>query len=316
MVLIFDNSARSTLFGLAFHASRKVSFFNHSTDSCASSCNIDEFQLVSSHNLWNFEIPEEIVTHKKTNIKSTQTFRNMASSPIKCQSKNNDAQAPGSQEAINKVMEVEESPQNNVSISKNICNEILKCPVCLTIPRIGPIYQCANGHIVCKDCHSKLVACPVCRNTTVGIRSLASEWILERFPIACAFKNYGCKRDFMKNLLDIHEKECEFRLVNCFVCSQDRVVSEFANHVTACHDEIQNSLKILTHQLAFPHSTNDLLCTFNPKMFGLKKYDSMNLEMMGTRFQFDGRFFYMQLCVKEVPNEIQVWVCPRMYFDF
>lgn len=233
----------------------------------------------------------------------------MASSPIKCQSKNNDAQAPGSQEAIRQVMEVEESPQNNVSISKNICNEILKCPVCLTIPRTGPIYQCANGHIVCKDCHSKLVACPVCRNTTVGIRSLASEWILERFPITCAFKNYGCKRELMKNFLDIHEKECEFRLVNCFVCSQDRVVSEFANHVNACHDEIQNSLKILTHQWAL-NSTNDLLCTFNPKMFGLKKYDSMNLEMMGTRFQFDGRFFYMQLCVKEVPNEIQVWVCP------
>ena len=60
LVLIFDNSARSTLFG---HASRKVSFFNHSTDSCASSCNIEEFQLVSSHNFWNFEIPEEIVTH-------------------------------------------------------------------------------------------------------------------------------------------------------------------------------------------------------------------------------------------------------------
>jgi len=41
---------------------------NHSTDSCASSLqlaifNIDEFQLVSSHNFWNFEIPEEIVTH-------------------------------------------------------------------------------------------------------------------------------------------------------------------------------------------------------------------------------------------------------------
>ena len=65
LVLIFDNSARSTLFGLAFHASRKVRFFNHSTDSCASSCYIDEFQLASSHNFWNFEIqiPEEIVTH-------------------------------------------------------------------------------------------------------------------------------------------------------------------------------------------------------------------------------------------------------------
>ena len=86
----------------------------------------------------------------------------MASSPTKCQSENIDAtqQAPpGSQEARTHQVaaEVEMSLQNNISISKNNCNEILQCPVCLTIPRTGPIYQCANGHIVCKDCHAKLV---------------------------------------------------------------------------------------------------------------------------------------------------------------
>ena len=127
----------------------------------------------------------------------------------------------------------------------------------------------------------------------------------------------------MKNLLEIHEKECEFRLVNCFVCSQDRVVSEFANHVTACHNEIQNSYKVLINlpKVIYPGETLpmgslDMLCTFSPKMFGLKKYGCENIEMMGTRFQFDGRFFYMQICVKEVPNEIQVWVCPSMYYIY
>ena len=202
-----------------------------------------------------------------------------------------------------KVDEVEKSLQNNISISKYYCNEVIQCPVCLSIPRTGPIYQCENGHVVCKDCHAKLVACPVCRNKTVGIRSLASEWILERFPIACAFKINGCQHEYMKNLLEIHEKECEFRLVNCFVCSQDRMISEFANHVTVCHDEIRNSNKVC----------GGLLCTFNPKMFGLKKYGA-DMEMMGARFQFDDRFFYMQICVKEVPNEMQVWVCAGMNY--
>merc|ERR1719470_221816 len=40
-----------------------------------------------------------------------------------------------------------------------ICNQLkdkLECPVCLEIPRTGPVYICPNGHFVCK----KTEACP------------------------------------------------------------------------------------------------------------------------------------------------------------
>ena len=57
----------------------------------------------------------------------------------------------------------------------SIPEEHLVCPVCLTVPRSGPVRQCNRGHIVCQDCHDKLdeeevaddaVAqkrCPTCR---------------------------------------------------------------------------------------------------------------------------------------------------------
>ena len=42
--------------------------------------------------------------------------------------------------------------------------DILDCPICfLTIDSV-PLYQCLNGHVVCKDCHPKLENCPICRD--------------------------------------------------------------------------------------------------------------------------------------------------------
>ena len=72
-----------------------------------------------------------------------------------------------------------------VKLSKDDLKDILECPVCWTIPFEGPIYQCENGHIVCKDCHPKLKDCPQCRsrNICLSIRALHLEKILERSEI-------------------------------------------------------------------------------------------------------------------------------------
>ena len=57
----------------------------------------------------------------------------------------------------------------------------MQCPVCLTLPRNTPIYQCKAGHIHCKDCHPKLKICPECRETLeIDNRSLMTEKILSR----------------------------------------------------------------------------------------------------------------------------------------
>ena len=43
-------------------------------------------------------------------------------------------------------------------------NDLLECPVCFETTISAPIFQCHNGHIVCKDCHPKLESCPICRD--------------------------------------------------------------------------------------------------------------------------------------------------------
>ena len=36
--------------------------------------------------------------------------------------------------------------------------KLVECPVCLTLPREGPVPCCANGHLVCNPCLGKLRA--------------------------------------------------------------------------------------------------------------------------------------------------------------
>ena len=53
--------------------------------------------------------------------------------------------------------------------------EELECPVCLTTPNTGPVFQCNNGHLICCNCREKLVTCPVCRVQLGYSRNLTSE---------------------------------------------------------------------------------------------------------------------------------------------
>ena len=54
----------------------------------------------------------------------------------------------------------------------------LECPVCLNVPKVGPIYQCRNGHLLCKNCHPKMVKCPICQIPLEKLRNLLSEQIV------------------------------------------------------------------------------------------------------------------------------------------
>ena len=56
--------------------------------------------------------------------------------------------------------------------------EQLECPVCLTIPNTGPVFQCNNGHLICCHCRERLVTCPVCRVPLGYSRNLTSEKLI------------------------------------------------------------------------------------------------------------------------------------------
>ena len=77
--------------------------------------------------------------------------------------------------------------------NKQIINHLidkLECPVCYSIPRVGPPPVCPNGHVVCKDCSRNLETCPVCR-VDMGVgKSLLTKTIIEQIEHKCKFD--GC----------------------------------------------------------------------------------------------------------------------------
>ena len=66
------------------------------------------------------------------------------------------------------------------SITDQYIRDLLECPVCMETIKSVPVYQCANGHVICKICIEKLNNCPICRNVSALVRSLKLENIVEK----------------------------------------------------------------------------------------------------------------------------------------
>ena len=115
----------------------------------------------------------------------------------------------------------------------------LQCNVCLTIPDNSPIYQCANGHLLCKTCHPKLERCPCCRKSLSGIRSLHAETTVRKIPTKCTFE--GCKVILPREDLPSHSKTCRYRQVKCpyedsgLLCQERVQVTHLWNHFYTMH---------------------------------------------------------------------------------
>ena len=94
-----------------------------------------------------------------------------------------------------------------------LTNEPLQCPVCLIVPKSTPIFQCANGHIICKSCYPHLEKCPVCRIDLLSqqIRCLVAENIIPLLPRNCIFSEEGCEEpEKMDAEMIAHETLCQF----------------------------------------------------------------------------------------------------------
>ena len=72
---------------------------------------------------------------------------------------------------------------------KKYFKDLLECPICFETIDSVPIYQCLNGHVVCKNCHPKMKTCPICRVDTIKkcdgpIRNLKLEEMVERLQFS------------------------------------------------------------------------------------------------------------------------------------
>ena len=72
------------------------------------------------------------------------------------------------------------SNKNQNSITDEYIRDLLECPVCMETIKSVPVYQCNNGHVICKDCIKKLNNCPICRNDSTPARNLQLEKLVQR----------------------------------------------------------------------------------------------------------------------------------------
>ena len=76
----------------------------------------------------------------------------------------------------------------------------IECPVCLGVPREGPVPCCPSGHITCSPCLERLrlqarpgrVKCPTCRAPMGEGRSVLARIVLENMEHQCSGVNF-CK---------------------------------------------------------------------------------------------------------------------------
>jgi len=107
--------------------------------------------------------------------------------------------------------------------------EHMECPVCMEIPREGPIFSCPNGHLVCQKC--KVTTCPICRQAMGQHRSLLAVAVIEKIHHDC--KHNGCDEVFKLDNLCDHEKVCKHRSVSCPFdsCDEKFALSKVLDHL-------------------------------------------------------------------------------------
>lgn len=121
--------------------------------------------------------------------------------------------------------------------------EITKCPVCLGVLRV-PLWHCANGHSICRQCRVGVMACPTCRAGFTNIKSVILESVLSMLPRECKYSNFGCNRKLLSDNLEEHESLCPMRNVSCRFPScpwQDKANKLFQHYKEKHADKKKNN---------------------------------------------------------------------------
>lgn len=113
--------------------------------------------------------------------------------------------------------------------------EQLKCNVCFDVH--SQIYQCSNGHIMCKECLNRhgnsIVKCAVCRSSFAWSRNRIVENMCEilNIQVPCGLEECP-SQSCLKNISE-HRRQCVFRKYECPIhdTCQDMTIHELIDHV-------------------------------------------------------------------------------------
>jgi len=110
--------------------------------------------------------------------------------------------------------------------------KMVECPICLEVPRKGPIFMCPNGHFLCKKCRRE--NCPTCRAVMGDNKSILAVAVIENILHDCKFIT-ECGQKYSLDKIEDHEKTCKHRIVSCpnfdSYCTEKVPLSKLLNHL-------------------------------------------------------------------------------------
>jgi len=139
-------------------------------------------------------------------------------------------------------LELEADAEKNNEILDQLKDKI-ECPVCMEVPRNGPVPVCPNGHFVCIKC--KTAACPTCRVPMGTGMSLLAGVVIDNIKHVCRFVE--CEESFPCDKVEDHEKTCQHRIVSCpyDLCNEKIALSGLLNHLQLSTSRCSvNSVKV------------------------------------------------------------------------
>lgn len=99
---------------------------------------------------------------------------------------------------------------------------VLECPICYKRLK-PPVETCENGHGICRNCRKSVDICGICRKKFTASSNTLLNQVLETIPVKCKFSSKGCKCSRRLNEIENHEKNCKYRIVNCYCCDQQGI---------------------------------------------------------------------------------------------
>jgi len=160
----------------------------------------------------------------------------------------------------------------------------IECPVCLEVPRKGPVFACPNGHLVCKRC--KQETCSICMEDVGDNKSLVALAVIETILHDCKFVE--CGEELPLKDVEEHEKVCDHRFVACPYygqCDQMVPLSKLVDHLeeNACSS---NRVPIIVTRTSGAK-------TFNLSI--LEKLQNPQLSWKMTTYRFERYFFVLKV---------------------
>jgi len=143
----------------------------------------------------------------------------------------------------------------------NNLKKMVECPICLEVPRKGPIFMCSNGHFLCEKCRQE--DCPTCREVMGDNKSILAVAVIENILHDCKFA--GCELEYPLDKIEDHEKSCKHRNVSCpyySACTEKVPLPKLLNHLektcsfnktpTVIESSVERSLFLTAPNISIP----------------------------------------------------------------